>query len=255
MANYLNRKVLLTVVVLAWLTSSAFAQVDSDSEAAEPSADTTQEEQYEWTTMEDMVVTEVRQQIENAFSFNDFHKVKDRGEYYYRIGRYKDAFPYLLASAKRGFKIAQAQVGYIYISGRGVVKPSLATGIAWLGVAATPRSDPEIKNYYKNLMKQIPEDLKPKVQELVDLFIEKYGPEATGMSCVHVRRAGTHVSDLKCNFKGEFENRDGLFQDWLSTGFDATLDPFGTGPGENANSLSIPSSVGSPVGGSDGGAP
>ncbi|MCY3884745.1 MAG: hypothetical protein OXG24_07460 [Gammaproteobacteria bacterium] len=205
-------------------------------------------EDFERTTMEEMVVSEVREQIENAFTYNDFHTVKDRAEYYYRIGRYKDAFPYLLASAKRGFKIAQAQVGYIYLTGQGVVKPSKATAIAWLGVAASPRSDPEIKNYYKDLMKTIPEELKPKVEELVQSFIDTYGPKATGMSCIHVRRAGTHVSDLKCNFKGEFEHRDAMFQDWLSTGFDA-VSPYTTGPGEGADSLSAPSGSSGPASG------
>lgn len=205
-------------------------------------------EDFERTTMEEMVVSEVREQIENAFTYNDFHTVKDRAEYYYRIGRYKDAFPYLLASAKRGFKIAQAQVGYIYLTGQGVVKPSKATALAWLGVAASPRSDPEIKNYYKDLMKTVPEELKPKVEELVQSFIDTYGPKATGMSCIHVRRAGTHVSDLKCNFKGEFEHRDALFQDWLSTGFDA-VSPYTTGPGEGADSLSPPSGSSGPASG------
>ena len=218
----------------------------------EATAESPQEgEQFESTTMEEMVVSEVRETIENAFSYNDFHTVKDRAEYYYRIGRYKDAFPYLLASAKRGFKIAQAQVGYIYLTGQGVVKPSKATALAWLGVAASPRSDPEIKNYYKNLMKTVPEELRPKVEELVQSFIDTYGPKATGMSCIHVRRAGTHVSDLKCNFKGEFEHRDALFQDWLSTGFDA-VSPYSTGPGEGADSLSQPAS-GSSGGASGGG--
>lgn len=207
-------------------------------------------EEFNSTTMEQVVVSEVREQVKNAFTYNDFHTVKDRAEYYYRIGRYKEAFPYLLASAKRGFKIAQAQVGYIYLAGKGVVRPSKATALAWLGVAASPRSDPEIKNYYKELLETVPKELRPKVEELVQSFIESYGPKATGMSCIHVRRAGTHVSDLKCNFKGEFENRDALFQDWLSTGFDA-VGPYTTGPGEGADSLSPPS--GSSGGGTGGG--
>lgn len=235
-----NKFVLASVaLILVGLPTLAQIFEKTPDEAVAETAEQ-QGEEFERTTMEELVVSEVREQIENAFSYNDFHTVKDRAEYYYRIGRYKDAFPYLLASAKRGFKIAQAQVGYIYLTGQGVVKPSKATAIAWLGVAASPRSDPEIKNYYKDLLKTIPEELKPKVEELVQSFIDTYGPKATGMSCIHVRRAGTHVSDLKCNFKGEFEHRDALFQDWLSTGFDA-VSPYTTGPGEGADSLSPPS--------------
>lgn len=236
---YVRFGVAASVALLASL--SVTAQI-FEKTLDEATAESVREgERFESTTMEEVVVSEVREQIENAFSYNDFHTVKDRAEFYYRIGRYKDAFPYLLASAKRGFKIAQAQVGYIYLTGQGVVKPSKATALAWLGVAASPRSDPEIKNYYKDLLKTVPDELKPKVEELVQTFIDTYGPKATGMSCIHVRRAGTHVSDLKCNFKGEFENRDALFQDWLSTGFDA-VSPYTTGPGEGADSLSQPSS-------------
>ena len=246
----MKRNAFLSVAVLAcWVTASNAQLFDEEPEEASATSES-EEQEYEKTTMEELVVQEVREQIENAFTFNEFHQVRERGEYFYRIGRYKDAFPYLVASAKRGFKIAQAQVGYIYLTGKDVVKPSKATALAWLGVAATPKSDPEIKNYFKKLMESIPEDLKPKVDELVQLFVDRYGPEATGMSCIHVRRAGTHISDLKCNFKGEFENRDALFEDWLSTGFDATLNPFGTGPGESANSLSAPSAGGT-AGGSD----
>ena len=224
------------------LTAQIFGE-EANEEIPEPQ--TAEDIEYESTTMEEMVVTEVREQIENAFSYDDFHKVKDRGEYYYRIGRYKDAFPYLLASAKRGFKIAQAQVGYIYLTGQDVVKPSKATALAWLGVAASPRSDPEIKNFYKRLLKSVPERLHTTVEELVQKFIDTYGPKATGMSCIHVRRAGTHVSNLKCNFEGEFEGRDALFQDWLSTGFDATVSPYTTGPGAGADSLAPPSGASS----------
>ena len=249
--NQVPFKVLAGIVVslLACLSLSPQIFEQTPEEATAESA--REGEQFESTTMEEIVVSEVREQIENAFSYNDFHTVKVRAEFYYRTRRYKDAFPYLLASAKRGFKIAQAQVGYIYLTGQGVVRPSKATALAWLGVAASPRSDPEIKNYYKDLLKTVPDELRPKVEELVQSFIDTYGPKATGMSCIHVRRAGTHVSDLKCNFKGEFEHRDALFEDWLSTGFDA-VSPYSTGPGEGADSLSQPAS-GSSGGASGGG--
>ncbi|MCY4143088.1 MAG: hypothetical protein OXG08_05280 [Gammaproteobacteria bacterium] len=246
----MTRTSILLMAFLIWLAPCGTAQIIGDKSPEDASNKADESAEYEHTTMEEMVVTEVRSAIENAFTFNDFHQVNDRGEYYYRIGRYKEAFPYLLASAKRGFKVAQAQVGYIYLTGQGAIKPSKATALAWLGVAASPKSDPEIKNYYKDLLKTIPEHLKPKIEQVVQAFIDKYGTKATGMSCDHVRRAGTHVSDLKCNFEGEFENRDALFQDWLSTGFDQAVTPFATGPGAGADSLSAPSTGGAPAAGS-----
>ncbi len=240
----MTRPSILLISLLLWLAPHGSSQIFGEESPDDSSGKNEEAAEYESTTMEEMVVTEVRNVIENAFTFNDFHRVNDRGEYYYRIGRYKDAFPYLLASAKRGFKVAQAQVGYIYLTGQGAIKPSKATAIGWLGVAASPKSDPEIKNYYKDLLKTIPEHLKPKIEQVVQSFIDKYGTKATGMSCDHVRRAGTHVSDLKCNFEGEFENRDALFQDWLSTGFDQALTPYGTGPGAGADSMSTQSAGG-----------
>ena len=244
------RTSLLLVSSLFWLVPLASAQIIGEKLEDSKETPVSEETTFERTTMEELVVSEVRKDIENAFTFNDFHLVNDRGEYYYRIGRYKDAFPYLLASAKRGFKVAQAQVGYIFLTGQDVVKPSKAMALAWLGVAASPRSDPEIKNYYKGLLKTVPEKSMPKVEEVVQSFIDKYGTKATGMSCIHVRRAGTHVSDLKCNFSGEFEQRDAMFQEWLSTGFDQAVTPYTTGPGSGADSLAAPGAGGSaPTGG------
>ena len=182
-------------------------------------------------TMEDLIVTGVRDEVFNAFKLDDFHRVHNRGEYYYRTRQYKKAFPFLLASAKRGFKMAQARVAFIYMNGLGVVKPSKAVGIGWLGVAASPRSDPEIKNHFKEVMSNIPEHLLPQIEELVEDFIARYGSDTTGLECMHSRVAGSHVSTLKCNFETEFDVRDHLFQDWLGTGLGEGMTPFTTGFG------------------------
>lgn len=180
-------------------------------------------------SLEEVVVQGIRDEVLHAFQFDDFHEVNRTGEHYYLTRQYKKAFPYLLASAKRGFKMAQARLGYIYLGGLGGVKKSIPTAIGWIGVAAEPRSDPQIKNYFRKIMRAIPDDLKDEVQEIVDAFIEKYGTDATGMSCIHTRIAGTHISTLTCNFKNEFALRDALLQDWMSTAFAETSGPFGTG--------------------------
>ncbi len=204
----------------------------------------TAQESSEDASLEEMVVTGIQDDVLHAFQFDDFHEVNRTGEYYYMTRQYKKAFPYLLASAKRGFKMAQARVGYIYLNGLGEVEKSFPTGIGWLGVAAEPRSDPQIKNYFKRIMRKIPERLQPKVKEVVAAFVERYGPDATGVSCIHTRVAGTHISKLTCNFKKEFALRDALFQDWMSTAFDETSGPFGTGIDTTAINVTSPDAGG-----------
>lgn len=180
-------------------------------------------------SLEEVVVQGIQEEVLHAFQFDDFHKVNRTGEHYYLTRQYKKAFPYLLASAKRGFKMAQARLGYIYLGGLGGIEKSVPTAIGWIGVAAEPRSDPQIKNYFRRIMKAIPKHLKDDIREIVDAFIEKYGTDATGMSCIHTRVAGTHISQLTCNFKNEFALRDAMLQEWMSTAFAETSGPFGTG--------------------------
>lgn len=181
------------------------------------------------SSLEEVVVQGIQEEVLHAFQFDDFHQVNRTGEHYYLTRQYKKAFPYLLASAKRGFKMAQARLGYIYLSGLGGIERSIPTAIGWIGVAAEPRSDPQIKNYFRNIMRRLPDHLRDEVQEIVSAFIEKYGAEATGISCIHTRVAGTHISQLTCNFKNEFALRDAMLQEWMSTAFAETSGPFGTG--------------------------
>ncbi len=186
----------------------------------------------EVSTMEDLVTTEVREEIENAFSINDFYRVNNLGSYYYRTKQYEKAFPYLLASAKRGFKGAQYRLGVIYVNGLGGIERDVILGIGWFGCAASPRSNAGMKETFKELMAQVPERVKPKVQDIVDALIERYGSEATGVSCMNTRVAGTHMRSFQCNFDKEFEYRDAFYQDWLSTSFQG-VDPYNTGLGSS----------------------
>lgn len=215
--------VLVTVFGCVWVSSQ---EQSSDVQTGNPKSETAVELD---SSLEEVVVQGIREDVLHAFQFDDFHEVNRTGEHYYLTRQYKKAFPYLLASAKRGFKMAQARLGYIYLSGLGGVKKSVPTAIGWIGVAAEPRSDPQIKNYFRRIMKAIPDDLKDEVQEIVEAFIEKYGTDATGMSCIHTRIAGTHISTLTCNFKNEFSLRDAMLQEWMSTAFAETSGPFGTG--------------------------
>ncbi len=158
--------------------------------------------------MEEVIVTGRPEEFPNQLTFEDRHQVHKRGEYYYRTRQYKKAFPYLLASAKQGFKMAQARLGFIYQQGLGDVPRDGWRAMGWLGVAAVEDTDPEIRNYYKRLLKKIPEELLPAVEAVVAEYVKRYGPDATGMDCIITRSAGSHIARMVCNFEDEFNFQD-----------------------------------------------
>lgn len=158
--------------------------------------------------MEEVIVRDKPMEFPNVQTFADRHMVHSRGEYYYRTRQYKKAFPFLLASARQGFKMAQARLGFIYQQGLGEVQRDGWRAVGWLGVAAHGDTDPSIRNYYRKILRKIPEELIPAVDAVVADFVERYGPEATGMECIMSRPAGSHIARMACNFKLEFALQD-----------------------------------------------
>lgn len=180
--------------------SEETVEVESGEEVKPPSIPT--------EIMEEIVVTGQQPEFPNLQTFADRHLVHNRGEYYYRTRQYKKAFPYLLASAKQGFKMAQARLGFIYQQGLGEVPRDAWRAMGWLGVAASEDTDPSIRNYYRKQLRKIPEELLPAVEAVVAAYVEHYGPDATGMECIMSRPAGSHIARMACNFKAEFALQD-----------------------------------------------
>lgn len=123
------------------------------------------------------------------------------GERLYRLGKYREAFPHLEASAMAGFKLAQARLGYIFLHGFNVVKKDPETAIGWLGVAAHGTTDPAIKRYYKKVWAGVRDELKPYMSQIVNAYVETYGSKATEVNCEMTREAGTHISRYLCDFQ------------------------------------------------------
>lgn len=234
------KKTLLSCALAAFgfVTVSVCATINfpTDSVSELPDVDTDRQvlrsSVADVSTMEELVTTEVREDILNAFTIDEFHRINKQASFFYRTKQYEKAFPFLLASAKRGFKVAQYRLGVIYVNGLGKIKRDVTLGIGWLGTSASPRSTALMRETYEDLMDQVPERLKPKVQELVDALIERYGSEATGVNCMNTRVAGTHMRSFQCNFDKEFEYRDSAFQDWLTTSFTG-VNPYMTGMGSS----------------------
>ena len=158
--------------------------------------------------MEEVIVRDKPMEFPIVQTFAERHLVHSRGEYYYRTRQYKEAFPYLLASARQGFKMAQARLGFIYQQGLGEVQRDGWRAVGWLGVAAHGDTDPAIRNYYRKILRKIPEELMPAVDRVVEEFVKRYGPDATGMECIMSRPAGSHIARMACNFKLEFALQD-----------------------------------------------
>ena len=156
--------------------------------------------------MEEVIVSGVRDKILNPLTIQSFHHVHEMGEHLYRTGQYTKAFPYLLASAKSGFKMSQARVAFIYQQGLGNIPRNGEAAIGWLGVAAAHPTDPQILNRYKDMMRKIPPSLKTEVSEIVAEYRYKYGPDATGNKCRLISQCGIASCSLEVQFRRRVRN-------------------------------------------------
>lgn len=107
--------------------------------------------------VEEVIVTAEPIDIEVATEdevllFYDAHK---KGADLYKRRKYDEAKPYLLVTAKMGFKMSQARLGHIYLMGLGSTPKDAVKAIGWFGVAAEPTTTPGIRNQYRKLLKQI----------------------------------------------------------------------------------------------------
>ena len=120
----------------------------------------------------------------------------------YRRGKYAEAFPYLLAAAKRGFKFAQARVGFLYQQGIGTPQDPEAA-IGWLGIAARGETMPEMRNHFNALWDKIPDVYRPHLEEVIDSYEAKYGSRVNRVACDASHKAGTFTRRLTCRFMDE----------------------------------------------------
>lgn len=132
----------------------------------------------------------------------EVYDARRRGADLYKRGRYAEAFPYLLVAAKRGFKFAQARVGFLYQQGIGTEQDPQAA-IGWLGVAARGETMPEIRNHFNDLWRKIPEEYRPGLEAVIDEFEDKYGAQTNRVACDLSHKAGTFIRKLTCRFMDE----------------------------------------------------
>lgn len=130
----------------------------------------------------------------------------------YRKKKYAEALEYLEIAAKGGMKRSQAQLGAILLgmTGPSEVPRDTKRGVGWLGVAAYGSTEPAYRKSYEDVYNAITPAQHPMIDKIVDGYIEKYGPEATKVSCEQTRRAGTRMSRLVCTFDDLHRYRDQL---------------------------------------------
>ena len=114
-------------------------------------------------------------QVYDAFS---------RGAELYRLKRFAEALPFLVAASKRGFKWAQASAADIYLHGRGGVPVDLEAGIGWLGAAAEPRTAHSIVEFYEESRALLPARYTPDaVDRIVSTYRAQYGAAQHRVAC------------------------------------------------------------------------
>ena len=129
------------------------------------------------------------------------YKVRQRGMLLYELGRYEEALPLLLVAAERGFKWPQAMAADIYLHGRGGVRRDLRSGFGWLGVAASPRTSPQIDTYFRQAMAELPDRLRVAAEATVDEYRERWDSRGWRVSCRRVvsESANSVVMSLRLN--------------------------------------------------------
>ena len=129
------------------------------------------------------------------------YNVRLRGMLLYELGRYEEALPLLLVAAERGFKWPQAMAADIYLHGRGGVRRDIRSGIGWLGVAASPRTSPEIDNYFRQAMAELPDRMREAAEAAVDEYREQWDSRGWRVSCRPAvsESANSVVTSLRLN--------------------------------------------------------
>ena len=152
---------------------------------------------------------------ERAMRMEDTHLANERGRQLYLQHRYGEAAPYLLAAAKRGFKMAQARLGEILVLGLDDIDQDVAGGMGWLGVAASGTTIPSIRNRFDELHDNVPAQLHPRLASIVSAYTAKYGADAMGVDCRRHKPVGTHMTKIRCSFEDERRFDEYLYRGYM----------------------------------------
>ena len=166
----------VAVCAIALVHASAASATDS---AGEPSSEA---EGY----VEEVIVTADRLEkgaMPTQTIMVQTYSVLQRGKRLYNERRYEEALPYLLMTAKRGFKWAQAMAADIYLHGRGGVPRDIEEGMGWLGVAARPQTAPRIQTYFRRALAELSPGQRAHVEDVVRRYRAEWSSRDWRVSC------------------------------------------------------------------------
>ena len=166
----------VAVCAMALVYASAASATDS---AGEPSSEA---EGY----VEEVIVTADRLEkgaMPTQTIMVQTYSVLQRGKRLYNERRYEEALPYLLMTAKRGFKWAQAMAADIYLHGRGGVPRDIEEGMGWLGVAARPQTAPRIQAYFRQALAELSPGQRAHVEDVVRRYRAEWSSRDWRVSC------------------------------------------------------------------------
>ena len=134
--------------------------------------------------VEEVVVTEtpLHTAIPTVELIQATYKARHKGGRLYRLGQYEEALPLLLVAARKGFKMEQARVSFLYQQGLGT-EQDVEAAVGWLGVAARGETTPEIRGRFKELWARIPQARRPYFEEVIDEYEKRYGNKANRTAC------------------------------------------------------------------------
>lgn len=177
----------------------------ADAPVAQAPAEPSESAHAEAGAVEEVTVVGERVQLTDADRRRIYQELVT-GNRLFADKKIKEAFPYLLNTAERGFKESQAKVGHIYAYGLGEVERDTSQAVGWLGVAAAGGTSRPIKNYFNTIWKRIPEQHVPYFEEVVEDYKTKYGENATGVVCETYRPTHSYIKRLGCFFKEDMDS-------------------------------------------------
>ena len=104
--------------------------------------------------------------------------IRSNANMLYSKGKYDEAYPLLLALAKRGFKDSQSRLAYILFHGTENVAKSNLRALGWLGTAAHGESEPMFRVLFSKYLAEVPTSVRPTVDAVLAGYREQFDSSA-----------------------------------------------------------------------------
>ncbi len=186
--------------LLLGVSGLVFSALTVSTAVAEPAGSTVTRDRSE--TIDEITVTAPRLkrlQLPSVEFVIETYNTRRRGAVLYNKRQYAEAFPHLLASARGGFKMAQARVGHLYMAGLGT-KKDVETGIVWLSLASKGSSSPEIRQRVREIWDNVPDRYAEDIRDRIDEFEAAYSARVNRVRCDFSKSTRSRVKKLSCRY-------------------------------------------------------